>query len=226
MTRFSTKRLAISVLLAVLAFTLSGCWNPFAPPEGDPTPIPDAEYRDRLTPENVLHNIQTAYIYRNVNEYLDCLSEDFIFYPDERDVQDPELEIPPEWYKSNERNMHENMFSDNSNVESISLTMTITSLVYDYGIPEILTDDTCVCVVDVDLRVSVFGDLTYLANAQSQYYMRIDVDQPNDPPDPDDQLWWEIYQWYDLGDPGRDGRGDGPGVERVSLGEFKSLYME
>jgi hypothetical protein len=212
----------------VFALTLSGCWNPFAPDEGDQQDIPPAEYRVRLNPENVLHNIRTAYVDRNVNEYLDCLSEDFIFYPDERDVQDPELEIPPEWYKSNERIMHQNMFSENSNVEDISLTMTITSLVYDYGIPEDPTDDTCVCVVDVDLRVSVFGDLTYLANAQSQYNMRIDVDQPNNPPDPEGELWWEIYLWYDLGDPGpgRTGGEDEPGVQRVSLSELKSLFMD
>ena len=226
MMRFSTKRLAVSVLLAVLAFTLSGCWNPFAPDEGDPVPIPPAEYRDRLTAEDVLHNIKTAYIYRNVDEYLDCLSEDFIFYPDERDVQNPELEIPPEWYKVDEGFMHQNMFSENSDVESIDLTLTVSSLVPDYGIPEDPLDDTVVCVVDVDLRVRVIGDLTYLATAQSQYNMRIDVDQPNEPPDPNGTLWWEIYLWYDLGDPGRDGGEDGPGVQRVSLGELKSLYME
>ena len=212
--------------MAVLAFTLSGYKNRYGHSGFVLVPIPPAEYRDRLTPEDVLHNINTAYIYRNVDEYLDCLSEDFIFYPDERDVQNPELEIPPEWYKVDEGSMHQNMFAENSNVESIDLTLTVSSLVYDDGIQEDPLDDTAVCVVDVDLRVRVIGDLTYLATAQSQYNMRIDVDQPNEPPDPDGTLWWEIYLWYDLGDPGRDGREDGPGVQRVSLGEFKSLYME
>ena len=222
MMRLSTKRLAVSVLLAVLAFTLSGCWNPFAPDEGDPVPIPPAEYRVRLSPEDVLHNIATAYVYRNAAEYIDCLSEDFIFYPDERDVQDPELQIPPEWYKVDEGTMHQNMFSENSNVENISLTLTVSSLVYDYGIPEDPLDDTCVCVVDVDLRVSVFGDLTYLATAPSQYDMRIDVDQVG----PNDENLWEIHLWYDLGDTGGRDREDEPGVERISLGQLKSLYLE
>ena len=212
---------AFVCVLTIAALTLGGCSTGTGP-----DPIPGPEYRDRLAPEDVLYNMRLAYVEMDVEEYLDCLSVDFVFYPDERDVQDPELEIPPEWYKVDEQGMHENMFAENSDVEDISLTLTVSSLVYDYGIPEDPLDDTCVCVVAVDLSLSVFGDLTYLATAQSQYYMRIDVDQPNDPPDPNGTLWWEIYQWYDLGDPGRDGREDGPGVQRVSLGELKSLYME
>ena len=55
MTRFPIRRLAVSMLLAVLALTLSGCWNPFAPDPVPPVPIDPAEYRDRITPEDVLH---------------------------------------------------------------------------------------------------------------------------------------------------------------------------
>jgi len=224
MVRFPIRRLAVSMLLAVLVLTLGGCWNPFAPDEGDPVEIDPADYHDRLTPEDVLHNLRTAYIWKNAGEYLDCLSEDFIFYPSDEDVQDPDLEIPPEWYKSNEENMHENMFANGSDVESISLTLTSGDPLYDYGDPSDPLDDTCICIVDVDLRVNLYGDLTYLATAPSEFRMRIDTDQPNPVPDPDDVLWWEINFWFDLEVRG-EGRGD-PDVERVSLSELKSFFMQ
>ena len=231
MMRFPIRRLAVSVLLAVLALTLGGCWNPFAPDPGDPVEIDPADYHDRLTPEDVLHNLRTAYIWKNAGEYLDCLSEDFEFYPNEDDVNNPDLNIDPIWWKIDEQLMHENMFSDDpliSDVDNITLTLTISSLEYDYGILEDLLDDTCICIVDVDLRVNLTTGDGFLATAPSEFRMRIDIDQPNAVPDPDDVLWWEINYWFDLGERAG-GRGDAqhdPNVERVSLSEFKSLFME
>ncbi len=226
MMRFPNKRLAVSLLLAVFALTLSGCWNPFAPDPAPPVPIPPADYHDRLTPEDVLHNIQTAYIWMNPVEYLDCLSEDFEFYPNEDDVNDPQNPVDPIWWKVDEQAMHENMFADGSDVDNISLTLTIASLEYDYGIPEDPLDDTCICIVDVDLRVNLTNGDGFLATAPSEFHMRIDIDQPNPVPDPDDVLWWEINYWFDLQ---TDGRGDSqhdPNVELVSLSRLKSLFMQ
>jgi len=225
MTRFSTRRLAVFGLLAVLALTFGGCSNPFDPNKGKPTPIEPADYHDRLTPEDVLHNLRTAYIWTNPVEYLDCLSEDFIFYPDEADVQDPNAGIPPEWYKSQETEMHQNMFADDSNVESISLTLTITNIAYDDGAnPDDPRDDTCVCIVDVDLRVNLLvGDLTYLATAPSEFDMRVDIDQSSGEDDP---IWWEINYWYDLGDQGRGRTAQDPNVEVVSLSQLKNMFKQ
>ena len=224
MVRFPIRRLAVSVLLAVLVLTLGGCWNPFAPEEGDPVEIDPPDFRDRLTPEDVLHNLRTAYIWKNAGEYLDCLSEDFEFFPNEDDVNNPELDIPPVWWKIDEEFIHESMFAHGSDVESITLTLTIASIVYDYGLPEDPLDDTCICIVEVDLRVNLFGDTTFLATAPSEFRMRIDIDQPNPIPDPDDVLWWEIYYWFDLVE--RGGSREDPNVERVSLSELKSLFMQ
>ena len=203
---------ASTCVLTIAALVLVGCSTGTGP-----DPIPGPEYRDRLTPEDVLYNIRLAYVEMDVEEYLDCLATDFIFHPDQRDVQNPELEIPPEWYKTDERAMHEHMFDEESNVESISLTLTVSSLVYDYGIPGDPEDDTCECVVEVDLRVSVSGNLTYLVTAASRYLMRIDQDQPG----PGGAHLWEIYVWYDLGDPGRAAN---PAVEDSSWGVIKALY--
>ncbi len=228
MMRFPIRRLAVCMLLAVFALTLGGCWNPFAPDEGDPVEIDPADYHDRLTPEDVLHNLQTAYIWMNPVEYLDCLSEDFEFYPNEDDVNNPELDIDPIWWKIDEQFMHENMFAHDSDVDNITLTLTITSIAYDEGDPGTPVDDTCICIVDVDLRVNLVDGNGFLATAPSEFRMRIDIDQPNPEPDPEDVLWWEINYWFDLGERGG-GRGDAqhdPNVERVSLSELKSLFME
>lgn len=221
MTKLSTQRLAVSILLAVLALTLSGCWNPFAPDPGDPKPIEPADYRERTSPENVLHNIRTAYIWKNASEYLDCLSEDFIFYPTDDDVQNPQLEIPPEWYKPNERDMHQNMFASGTNVEDISLTMTEYTSDHIEGLPG-PEDDIYIFTEDVDLRVYVLGGTEFHANAPSQYWFRVDTDQQGE----NGELWWEIYLWYDDPVLGRNSSAKDPDTDLISLGHLKSLYRD
>jgi hypothetical protein len=222
MARFSSERPAVCVLLAVLVLALGGCWNPFDPGPGPINQIPEADYHDRLTPEDVIHNLQTSYVDMNAVEYLDCLSEDFIFYPTADDVQNPNNPLPPEWYKDTETRTHQAMFADGSNVESISLTLTETSRDYHEGIPEDPTDDIYVINMDVDLRVNVIPDITLLATAPSQFWFRVDQDQPDDP----EVIWWEIYLWYD--DPVRGGARSShdPDVECMSLGELKSLFWD
>ncbi|MCK4408838.1 MAG: hypothetical protein KAW67_02060 [Candidatus Eisenbacteria sp.] len=226
MTVFSTRRLAVFVLLAVFAVTLSGCWNPFAPDKGDPVPIPPADYHDRLTPEDVLHNLKTAYIWKHVDPYLDCLSEDFTFYPSEEDLQnpDPDHPMPEDWSKAEERAMHINMFTGANAVESITLTLTEITSVFDEGDPGDIWDDTWTLVEGVDLMVNLYGDLSYLATAPSEYHLRRDIDQPTE----NDGSWWEIYAWFDLSERGGS-RGDArqdPNIEHVSLSQLKNMFRE
>jgi hypothetical protein len=225
MTVFSTRRLAVLMLLAALALTLSGCWNPFAPDEGDPVEIPPADYHERLTPEDVIHNLKTAYVYKNADEYLDCLSEDFIFFPSEDDLQnpDPQNPMPDEWYKTDEAEMHNNMFTGDDAVESITLTLTHTTIEHDEGDPGDPLDDIYIYVEAVDLMVNLYGDQSYLATAPSEYWFRVDTDQSGE----NGEIWWEIYLWFDLSapDPGRgDGARQDPNVERVSYGQLKNLF--
>ena len=224
MTVFSTRRLAVLMLLAALTLTLSGCWNPFAPDEGDPVPIPPADYHERLMPEDVIHNLKTAYVYKNADEYLDCLSEDFIFFPSEADLQDPNNTMPDEWYKSDERTMHNAMFTGDDAVESITLTLTDITIEYDEGDPGDPLDDIYIYVEGVDLMVNLYGDQSYLATAPSEYWFRVDTDQSGE----DGEIWWEIYMWFDLDPAPPGGRGDDarqdPKVERVSLGQFKNMF--
>jgi hypothetical protein len=72
--------------------------------------------------------------------------------------------------------------------------------------------------------VNLYEGITYLATAPSEFHMRIDIDQPNPVPDPEDVLWLEINYWFDLEE--RGGGREDPNVERVSLGQLKSLFMQ
>jgi hypothetical protein len=214
------RRLAVPALLAVFACLLAGCWNPFAPPGGEGGGGGTADFKVRTSPANVLHNIETAYEYRNAGEYLDCLSEDFIFYPSDEDVQDPDLNIPPEWEKAEETTMHTNMFDDGSDVESIALTLTDSNITYDEGDPSDPDDDTYIYEEDVDLRVNLSGGLILLASTPSEYHFRVDIDQTG----PNGERLWEIYKWFDLGRV--DKVAHDPDVERMSLTRLKARFGE
>jgi len=217
---FMRTIIALLCVVSCAAVLVGGCSTPSSGPDIPAGP----EFRDRTSPEKVLYNLELAYEEMDLDEYLDCLSEDFEFFPNEDDVNDPELDIPAVWWKVDEAAMHENMFADSSDVESITLTLTTVSIEYDYGIPEDPLDDTCVCMVEVDLRVDLYGNTTFLVTAPSEFRMRIDIDQPNPIPDPDDALWWEICYWYDLGDSQR-GTVAGRTEERT-WGRVKAMYWE
>jgi len=215
-------RTIIALLCAVscAAVLVGGCSTTSSGPD---IPV-DPEFRDRTSPENVLYNLELAYEEMHLDEYLDCLSLDFEFFPCQDDVNDPDLDIPAVWWKTDEATLHENMFADSSDVESISLTLTVASVEYDYGIPDDLLDDTCVCVVDVDLRVTLITGDGFLATAPSEFHMRVDIDQPNPVPNPDDELWWEIYHWYDLG--GSKRGAEAGRTEEGTWGRIKYCFLE
>jgi hypothetical protein len=173
----------------------------------------------RTSPAEVIDQLEASYVAMDTVSYLDCLSGDFIFYPCEDDVNDPELDIPPEWYKPDERTMHGNMFSEETNVESISLTLTTTEVVHDTGAnPEDPLDDTYVHTEDVDLRVNLYAPLTYHATVPSEFHLRVDPDEEG----PYGETMWEVYLWYDLGG---EGRGAVSGrVEDATWGSIKAMY--
>ena len=173
----------------------------------------------RTSPAEVIDQLEAAYVAMDTVDYLDCLSGDFIFFPCEDDVQNPELDIPSEWYKPDERTMHGNMFDESSDVMSISLTLTTTEVVHDTGIdPQDPLDDIYVHTEDVVLWVDLYGGLTFLATAPSRFHLRVDQDEEG----PYGETMWEVYEWYDLADPGRGNVDDGR--EYTSWGGIKALY--
>jgi hypothetical protein len=215
------RRLTVLALAAVFACVLGGCWNPFDPDEGDPVDRPPADYRIRTTPANVIHNMQVAYEYMDAEKYLECLSEDFVFYPNEEDVGG---DIPQFWYKNTERTLHENMFSESPPdpslaVESIQLTLTLAhrdSVEADEpGEWNVIFEES------VDLHVNLYTGLTYYANAPSKYFFR-----KAEEPGPNGEVLWEIYEWQDLLEDEKRAAGQDPDVETVTLAELKTKYLE
>jgi len=217
MTVSLSKRLAVSLLLAVFACSLAGCWNPFAPAKGDPDDIEPAEFRERTSPRNVLHNIETAYEQKNVSKYMDCLSDDFIFYTSEEDQTggDP---LDPQWYRIDEEEMHEGLFGT-SQIDYISLTLTVSDTTHFPGDPQDPDDDEYVFIENVDLRVYEVGGYLRKATTPQEYHFRID-----DQVGPNGETLWEIYRWWDLGRGRGDVETENPHMETMSLARLKSHY--
>ena len=207
------RRLLVSGLCLVVALSATGCWNPFAPPEGEDPPV-NVSYKLRTSRENVLHNLRQAYVYKNLDEYLDCMSEDFMFYlnPDDP-YEDPENPLDDSWDKQTEEDIHEAMFAD---VERISLTMThISDQVIDP--PDPGDPPTWEYVEEIDLRVAIPPDLTLLADADQKFLFQIDPLEVG----PAGETLYEIYEWHDLPALRRD---DAPDGERVTVSALKAMY--
>ena len=202
---------ALPVLLTT-AFGLSGCSSSCTCPDEVDDP-----YKLRTSPENVLYNLKTAYIYMNLDEYLYCLAEEFEFHLNPDDIAiDPEL--PVSWGKQDEEDIHEIMFDPDSGigptVEGITLTLTDGQRYYDQG-PDPLDpmDDRWHYWEGVDLRVSVAGDLTLHATAEQEFIFRIDPLEVGR----EGETLYEVIEWWDIRDPDRP-------TEDSSRGSIKSLY--
>ncbi len=207
----TARRLAAATALAALLVTalgLSGCSNSgcTCPDEVEVT------YKLRTSPEDVLYNLKTAYVYMNLDEYLDCLAEEFVFHLNPNDYD--ESEMPESWGKQDEEDIHENMFASDSDVERIALILTDGQKDYDTGPnPVDPMDDRWHYWEGVDLRVAVAGDLTFCATAEQEFTFRIDPLEVG----PEGETLYEIIDWWDLEDLNR------PGGSR-SWGSIKALF--
>lgn len=227
MARRHTRILTMLVALGLVVAVAGGCSNPFAPPGGGDGGGGggEASYRDRLTPADVLHNLDTAYEYKNADEYLACLAEEFIFFTAEADQNNPEEPLPEDWDKQTERLIHENMFGDNSDVDRITLTLTNQGIEYDQGQdPEDPMDDRYSYVEAVDLRVYIpipGDDLILLATANNMFVFGIDPNEVG----PNGETLWEVKEWHDL-DERRGGQVEGSTAESTSVGRLKAGFLE
>jgi hypothetical protein len=223
MNKAHLRGLWFASVCLICAFSLAGCWNPFAPPGGGDAPQrPPASYKLRTSPENVIYNLHTAYEYMNAAEYLDCLAEDYIFFLNPDDVnEDPEHPLPDYWDKNEERTIHENMFGQNTNVEGITLTFTHQTETFHEGVPEDPLDDTWTYIEGVDLKVQLPPDLTLLADAPGEFDFQIDPNEVG----PNGEILWEISRQWDRDNPGG-GRGQDAPDGWISLSRLKAMYRE
>lgn len=215
------RRLVVWSLAVVVTVTATGCWNPFAPEGGGGQPPVVVTYKERTSPDNVIHNLNTAYKDMNADEYLDCLAEEFEFHLNPDDYGDPANNLPEDWDKQEERDIHDAMFGQDTEVEDIDLVFTNTSKLWDdNALPGDPSDDLWTYREQTDLRVKVPGDLTYLANADQEFVFQIDPYETG----PDDEPLWEIIDWWDLQETPYRRPVAEDGEERVSFGLLKSMY--
>jgi hypothetical protein len=204
-----TAAIAVALLAAAL---LAGCSTSAGPSiPGDE----DAHYFVRTTPDSVMANLRLAYEHRNVDEYLDCLAEDFIFYPSERTLAENEW-IPESWGKFSEMRIHENMFTTGFVID-VALDLLQEGDPVEVAGPNPADPVSYEYRFGVDLRVDCPDSVQYVATAPSLFALRVDQDQVSAAGD----TLWEIFQWYDL-----DEDGCVRPVLPTSWGELKALFLD
>ena len=185
------RLLAATIALFLPMFLFCGCSSPTD--GGDDEDIAPA----RTSPAGTIARLVWAYDHMDAETYLDCLSEDFIFFLNPEDVEeDPGLE-PGYWNKAEERTIHEAMFGDPGERAADIVQLTLTQV----GDPTPVEVSPGVFrwqyTESVDLRVYV-GELIYLATNPVRFEFREDEDQTG----PGGETLWEMSAWHDLGEGG------------------------
>lgn len=205
------------VLLAVLALSLAGC-SLFAPPGGGDPPGDDGSYKDRITCENVLHNLARSYERMESEEYIDCLADTFTFWLNEDDViADPEL--PWYWDLAMESAIAHNMLDEGTAILSIQLTLTQFGDEEEIPAEDPADPSSWLYVETVDLWVNLPDDFRYRADSAARFKFSVDPNEVG----PNGETLWEIAKWEDIGIEGRPTIGDDP-AEEISLGRLKAAF--
>ena len=221
-------RAAIAAAVSVFVLTAAGC-DLFAPPMTDGPPVEPVQYKPRTTRANVIYNLSSAYEERNLDEYMDCLAEEFTFHLAQVDL-DEDATLPEYWGKAMERSIHEKMFgivpvqNPENEVEKITLTLTTGPYDHDEGAdPVDPMDDRWTYRLSTDLMVWFPNNLQRRADADVEFVFRIDPLETN--PEDGDTLF-EIVKWEDLATDGGSFRPLQPDVEETSFGLLKATYLE
>jgi hypothetical protein len=149
-------RLAIGCAL-IVCLALAGCETKTTGPE-------DPVYPEQSTPENVLAKLEMVYEGMDLEAYMECLAEDFVFYLNAEDVA-ADSTLPEYWHKADERAVHENMFGAGRDIESIALTLTVIAADSLPGEdPEDPSDDVWEYDTLFDLRIE--SGLPYFATGR------------------------------------------------------------
>lgn len=220
MNKAVLRGLTVSALTVLLMFPLTGCWNPFAPDPGGDDPLPDpVQYKIRKNPENVIYNLNTSYDDMDVDKYLDCLAEDFIFFLNPDDITaDPTL--PEYWDRFEEERIHRNMFAEDTDVEGITLIFTHTTQSFAVNDPDDPLDDEWTYIEDIDLRVQLPPDLTLHAQAPAEFLFQVDPNETG----PEGETLWEISKQWDTSEEKREGSGSCE--DRMTLTQVKAMFRE
>ncbi len=147
-----------------------------------------AGYPLRTTVENVMAKFEASYEALDPVALTDCLAESFTFWLSEDDVMsDPSL--PWSWDVETESTIAWNMFGDDTNIESVQLTLTQIGAPVPIPLPGGGSD----WQVDynADLWIHLPGNFTFWANAVERFVISFDEDDTG----PDGEQLWEIVSW-------------------------------
>ena len=206
---------AAALTTAVLAASLlAGCTNS-AGPEFPPDQA--VHYFARTSPDSVVANLRLAYENQHLTPYLDCLAEDFTFYPSDRTLAENQW-IPESWGKIEEHHIHDRMFEYHGFVHDIILELLQEGEPVEIPGPTPADPVTYEYTFGVDLRVDCQDSLQYVATAPSIFVLQVDpyeVSATNEP-------LWEIVLWYDIDEESSCVRP----VMPTSWGELKAMFLD
>jgi hypothetical protein len=199
---------AIAILLALTGALLWGCSHPT-----DNEGPPDLPYPLRSSPDSLMVQFVWAYNNMDLDVYLDCFAEDFVFWLNPLEVADNPEYLPGYWGKAVEETIHAGMFGGaEPSADRIELTISLV------GAPTAIEptpgDIHWQYEESVDLRVYI-GATVYVATAPSLFEIHVDQGQEG----PNGETLWEIVGWYDLEPAQR-----GSGRESRSWGSVKALF--
>ncbi len=186
------ERKILLLLIPAVLVLMAGCpWSPSKKENGD-TPPPTL-YLPQSSPASCLENLITAYVDRNIDEYLKLFPEDFTFVFSPEDItQDPS--IPQQWGLAEEREFAENMFaSDIVDRVELGFTQSVADT-SDHEFP----DTWKVGVTEVELRVHTRNEegeylLLKVSGGFATFYFK---EYPEETAS-DGQPLWRIWRWED-----------------------------
>ncbi len=217
MQRSSARLTPAVVLLSVLALSLTGC-SLFAPPEGGDPPPTGGGYRERVTCENVVHNLIYSYEQMESEQYIACLDDSFTFVLNEEDVINDPL-LPWEWNLDTEAAIARNMLDEGTNIQSIQLTLTQFGEEVEVEGPIPDEPYRWIYIYTVDLWVTLPDDFHYWANAAARFTFAIDDNETG----PNGEMLWDILTWEDIEVEARPPVPEG--ADRISITELKTLFQ-
>ncbi len=207
---------AHGILAALLLCLAAGCSS-----DDGPGPVPhDDPYEARTSPQNLIANLKTAYLLREVVPYDSLLATDFEFLFSEEDQM-----IGEKLTRTEEMTVHQNMFSSDA-VQSITLSFTNGELTQDTGEPDPANPGQflwTLIMTNADLMLRVLWDgqtTTYeMQDGIEQFWFR-QVPWTDSHGNP----IWKIVKWRELTDLYPDGPARPMPVEGASWGQLKDLY--
>ena len=208
------RTLAVLLLMTALAnLVVSGCASPGAGPD---LSEPPEGYFEPTSAENVIANLQLAYLNMDLEHYMSCFADTFTFYPWPPAAADTSLGIPSSWGRADEEALHAFMFSEESGFQVMSLSLaTAYTQTIEGDDDQSIEDDTFLRREHVLMWVRTNENGNRWVTAPSEFWLRARPVGARDA-----FHVWEIYEWRDnpYEEDSRVGR------ENPTWSEIKAIY--